>query len=36
LLWSGQYLGDVDQLRPHLVDPAAAVAKVRSRPWWQR
>ena len=36
LLWSGQYLGDVDQLRPHLVDPAAAVAKVRRRPWWQR
>jgi uncharacterized membrane protein YccC len=36
LLWSGQYLGDVDQLRPHLVDPAAAVATVRRRPWWQR
>jgi uncharacterized membrane protein YccC len=36
LLWSGQYLGDVDQLRPHLVDPATVVAAARSRPWWQR
>jgi hypothetical protein len=36
LLWSGQYLGDVDQLRPHLLEPAAQVSTARSRPWWQR
>jgi uncharacterized membrane protein YccC len=36
LLWSGQYLGDLDQLRQHLREPAAAVAAARTRPWWQR
>jgi hypothetical protein len=36
LLWSGQYVGDLDQLRPYLLEPAAQVAKARARPWWQR
>jgi uncharacterized membrane protein YccC len=36
LLWSGQYLGDVDQLRPYLVEPAQQVATARNRPWWRR
>lgn len=36
LLWAGQYLGDVDQLRPSLVRPANEVATARRRPWWQR
>jgi uncharacterized membrane protein YccC len=36
LLWSGQYLGDVDQLRPFLVQPATEVAAARARPWWRR
>ena len=32
LLWSGQYLGDVDQLRADLVEPAAQVGAARSAP----
>jgi uncharacterized membrane protein YccC len=36
LLWAGQYVGDVDQLRGYLVGPAAAVRAVRARPWWRR
>ena len=36
LLWSGQYLGDVDQLRAHLVPRAERLRAVRSRPWWRR
>ena len=36
LLWSGQYLGDVDQLRAHLLAPAEQVAAARARPWWRR
>jgi hypothetical protein len=35
LLWSGQYVGDVDQLRPNLVEPAGLVAAARTRPWWR-
>ena len=36
LLWSGQYLGDVDRLRGELTEPAAQVAAARSAPWWRR
>ncbi len=36
LLWSGQYLGDVDQLRAHLVPRAERLRAVRDRPWWRR
>ena len=36
LLWSGQYVGDVDQLRAYLLAPAEQVAVARARPWWQR
>jgi uncharacterized membrane protein YccC len=36
LLWAGQYVGDVDQLRGYLVEPAGRVADVRHRPWWRR
>jgi uncharacterized membrane protein YccC len=36
LLWSGQYLGDVSQLRSHLVEPSAQVIAARSRSWWRR
>lgn len=36
LLWSGQYLGDVDRLRVDLLEPAQEVAKARARPWWER
>ena len=36
LLWSGQYLGDVDRLRGELVDAAAKVHASRVRPWWNR
>jgi len=35
LLWAGQYVGDVDQLRGYLLEPAAEVRAVRARPWWQ-
>ena len=35
LLWSGQYLGDVDRLRPDLVGPAGEVAAARAHPWWR-
>ncbi len=35
LLWSGQYVGDVEQLRPSLLEPAAQVAAARARPWWR-
>jgi uncharacterized membrane protein YccC len=34
LLWSGQYVGDVDQLRHDLLTPAAQVAAARAGPWW--
>ena len=34
LLWSGQYVGDVDQLRGDLIEPARQVADARARPWW--
>jgi uncharacterized membrane protein YccC len=36
LLWSGQYLGDVDRLRSDLLEPAGQVAAARARPWWGR
>jgi uncharacterized membrane protein YccC len=36
LLWSGQYLGDVDQLREDLLVPAEQVAAARARTWWRR
>ncbi len=36
LLWSGQYLGDVSQVRADLVDPAARLRAARLLPWWQR
>jgi hypothetical protein len=35
LLWSGQYLGDVDQLRADLVDPAEQIGAARAHKWWQ-
>jgi len=35
LLWAGQYVGDVDQLRGYLLAPAAEVRAARARPWWQ-
>jgi uncharacterized membrane protein YccC len=34
LLWSGQYLGDVDRLRTDLLEPARQVTAARRRPWW--
>ena len=34
LLWSGQYLGDVDQLRADLLEPARQVVAAEARPWW--
>jgi uncharacterized membrane protein YccC len=36
LLWSGQYLGDVDQLRDDLVVPAEQVEAARAQTWWRR
>jgi uncharacterized membrane protein YccC len=36
LLWAGQYVGDVDQLRGYLVEPAGRVVDARRRPWWRR
>jgi hypothetical protein len=36
LLWSGQYLGDVDRLRIDLREPADQVRAARARPWWGR
>lgn len=35
LLWSGQYVGDLDRLRADLVAPAGQVAAARTRPWWR-
>ena len=35
LLWSGQYLGDVDRLRADLATPAALVGSARRRGWWR-
>lgn len=35
LLWSGQYVGDVDQLRADLVEPAREVVIAEARPWWR-
>jgi hypothetical protein len=36
LLWSGQYLGDVNKQRSDLLEPAAQVRAARARPWWRR
>jgi uncharacterized membrane protein YccC len=36
LLWSGQYLGDVDRLRTDLVGPAEMVNAARAMAWWRR
>ncbi|HEY2983076.1 MAG TPA: FUSC family protein [Jatrophihabitantaceae bacterium] len=36
LLWSAQYLGDVNLLRGELVEPAAEVRTARRRPLWVR
>ncbi|HZZ96810.1 MAG TPA: FUSC family protein [Jatrophihabitantaceae bacterium] len=36
LLWSGQYLGDVNRLRGELLEPAAQVRAAQARPWWRR
>jgi hypothetical protein len=36
LLWSGQYLGDVNRQRADLLEPAEEVRAARSRPWWRR
>ncbi|HEY2792147.1 MAG TPA: FUSC family protein [Micromonosporaceae bacterium] len=36
LLWSGQYVGDVNRLRGDLVGPAGQVQEVRSRSRWLR
>jgi uncharacterized membrane protein YccC len=35
LLWSGQYLGDVDRLRAELATPAALVSTARGWSWWR-
>jgi uncharacterized membrane protein YccC len=35
LLWSGQYIGDVDQLRTDLLGPARQVVTAEARPWWR-
>lgn len=34
VLWSGQYVGDVGQVRGDLVEPAALVHRVGDQPWW--
>jgi uncharacterized membrane protein YccC len=36
LLWSGQYLGDVNRQRAELLEPAEQVWAVQTRPWWRR
>jgi hypothetical protein len=36
LLWSAQYVGDVDRQRRDLLEPASQVAAARARPWWSR
>ncbi len=36
LLWSGQYVGDVDRLRGELLVSARQVATARRRPWYRR
>jgi hypothetical protein len=35
LLWSGQYLGDVDRLRDELVEPAKQVGVAGAHRWWR-
>lgn len=36
LLWSGQYVGDVNRQRAELLEPAAQVQGARARSWWLR
>ena len=35
VLWSGQYLGDVDRLRADLLPPGRQVHDARSMSWWR-
>ena len=35
VLWSGQYLGDVDRLRRDLLEPGRQVSEARALPWWR-
>jgi uncharacterized membrane protein YccC len=35
ILWSGQYLGDVNRLRIDLFGPVAEISARRKRPWWR-
>ena len=35
VLWSGQYLGDVDRLRTDLLEPGRQVSEARALPWWR-
>jgi hypothetical protein len=34
LLWTGQYIGDVSQVRPGLIAPANEIGVRRKMPWW--
>ena len=36
LLWSGQYLGDVNRQRGELLTAAEQVRAAQTRPWWRR
>ena len=36
LLWSGQYIGDINQLRGELLGPAGQVRGMHRKPWWER
>lgn len=36
LLWSGQYLGDVNRQRAELLEPARQVRAAQTNPWWRR
>jgi hypothetical protein len=34
MLWTAQYVGDIDRLRTDLLGPAAQVVDARTVPWW--
>ncbi|HKD97268.1 MAG TPA: FUSC family protein [Micromonosporaceae bacterium] len=36
LLWSGQYIGDINRLRAELLTPTDQVHRTLLRPWWRR
>jgi hypothetical protein len=36
LLWSGQYIGDINRLRGELLGPAEQVRSIHRKPWWER